>query len=182
MTSVRRYPRAVPPEWKPRDDEMPSFTGDVPTDAVLTERLLRHSFLAFLARRFVGMGAAALTAFGAMAVVATVTPWPDWANGEPVSVPTEAVLASVAVVAAAVCLVRRIPGPVRFFVGAVPGACPFVMGSIANGAWGVYPWATPVAVAGVAVQIGYAVFAGIRLRPWAEHRLARLTDGRGTDA
>lgn len=161
-------------EWEPRKDELPTFTGDVPEDAVRTERLLRHRFLAFLQRRFVGFAVAFVVASAVFLVVGLVTPWPDWVKGEAVSMPAEVVLAVAAILAGTACLVRRIPALVRFVLGAVPGACGVVAAGIANAAWGVYPWADPVGIAGGVVMLAYVVLAGMRVRPWAKGRLARL--------
>ncbi|HEX6447203.1 MAG TPA: hypothetical protein VF053_19065 [Streptosporangiales bacterium] len=164
----------MPAEWEPRKDELPTFTGDVPEDTVLTERLLWHKFLVFLQRRFSGYAVAAVVAFAMFMVVGLVAPAPDWVNGEGVSMPTEAALAIAAVLAGTACLVRRIPAVLRFALGAVPGACGVAAGGLANAAWGVYPWADPVGIAGMVVMLAYVVLAGMRVRPWAKDRLARL--------
>ncbi|MBO0827894.1 MAG: hypothetical protein J2P24_08935 [Streptosporangiales bacterium] len=161
-------------EWEPGKDELPTFTGDVPEDAVRTERLLWHRFLLFLHRRLSGYAVAFVVAFAVFLVVGLVTPWPDWVDGDPVSMPTEAVLAVAAVVAGAACPVRAVPGPARFVLGAVPGACGVMAGGTANAAWGVYPWADAVGIAGMVLMLAYVLLAGMRVRPWARSRLVQL--------
>jgi hypothetical protein len=155
-------------------DVLPTFTGDVPEDAVLTGRLLRHRALLTMRRRGVGFGVSGVVAFVAFAVVGLATPWPDWVHGERLPVPTVVVLCAVALLAGVACLVRVIPGWVRFLLAALPGACVLCVGGVANAAWGVYPWATPVGMLGLIGTVAYVVLAGLRVKGWARSRLATL--------
>lgn len=156
----------------PDGDLLPTFTGDVPEDAVLTERLLRHRALLGMRRTGVGFGVSGVAAVAALSLVGLATPWPDWVQGERLPVPTVVVLGAVALLAGVACLMRAIPGWVRFLLAALPGACVVCVGGVANAAWGVYPWATPVGMLGLVGTIVYVVVAGLRVKGWASARLA----------
>lgn len=158
----------------PDGDVLPSFTGDVPEDAVLTGRLLRHRALLVMQRGGVGFGVSGVAACAAIALVGLATPWPDWVHGDRLPVPTVAVLCAVALLAASACLVRVIPGWIRFLLAALPAACVLCVGGVANAAWGVYPWATPVGIVGMVGMVTYVVLAGMRVKGWARSRLTRF--------
>lgn len=161
-------------QFEPRKDELPAFTGNVPEDTVRTGRLLRHRALFGMRRTGVGFGVSCAVAFAAFILVGAATPWPDWAQGERLSVPTVVVLGTVAVLAGAACFVRAIPGWVRFLLAALPSACVSCIGGVGNAAWGVYPWATPVGMLGLIGTIVYIVVSGWQVKGWATARLARF--------
>jgi hypothetical protein len=156
----------------PDGDVLPTFTGDVPEDAVRTERLLQHRALLAMQHRSVGFGLSSAVTLAAFVLVGLATPWPDWAKGERLPVPTEVVLCAVALLAGVACLVRAIPDWVRFLLAVLPAACVLCVAGVANAAWGVYPWATPVGIVGMGGIVAYIVLAGLRVKGWARSRLA----------
>jgi hypothetical protein len=162
----------VPGDWNPREDEVPSFTGDIPTDAVRTVRLLDRSFVRRLQARSARFGLCCGTAFAAFAVVSLVHVklHPGWLESPGSAVEVGAAI--LAVLSAGASFVRPIPAVVRFVLGVVPGSCGTLIG-MASGL-GDQRWAGWVGFGGLLGLAVFALVAGIRLRSWAEDREARL--------
>lgn len=157
-------------DWNPRDDEAPSFTGDIPTDAVRTARIVDRSFARTLQARSARFGLSCGTAFAAFALVSVVHVklHPGWLESPGPAVEIGA--AAVAVLAAVASFIRPIAAVVRFVLGVVPGSCATLV-AMASGL-DDQRWAGWVGFGGLLALAVFALVAGIRLRGWAERHLA----------
>lgn len=165
----------VDPMERPQG-EMPSFTGDVPADAVASARLVGRRYLRQLRMRSRRISLTCGTAFVMFVATASLTQVrPAWLD--PSNLPVTIGAAVVAVLSGVGSFVRRIPAVVRYVLGVVPGACGLFVGM------GVDPdgpgagWSLPAFVGGVGATLAFIVIAVIRVRSWAERELAQIEAG-----
>lgn len=103
--------------------ELPSFTGDVPEDVLLTGRLYRRLVLTSLAKRTVSTASCFFGALlAALPVVYVSRRLPDGVRDHPAALAGYAALAAAATVAA---LLPRLPGVLRLVCGALAYAFAF---------------------------------------------------------
>lgn len=157
-------------------DDAPTFTGDVPDDVVGTERAVRQQILRQARTRKGRFGFTAATAYvmylGVTSLHARVHP--GWAAHPGRDLLVGA--AVLAVLAAAAAFVTKIPAPVRFVLGLVPGACGIFLGGLGS--------RTPVGpqllftYGGILATGVFILVAGIRMHGWARTQQERLREQR----
>lgn len=166
------------------DDELPSFTGDVPEDLTLASRIVRRRFYWIFAQGPTGFGVAFLlvTAFASALGSVTFMVTPDGTDAR--LVPTIITLGVVAVGCGAASLIRPIPGPARFTLGAVPPAALLLAASVAGTSYDPALDYVPGVLTVVAViAMGtYVVVAGLRFWSHFKRRLAEIDAARPPSA
>ena len=114
---------------RPRDDEIPAFSGDVPADLALAGRIVRRRFVAMYARTASGYGAAFTLFLGHLLVLGTPAAVLGLMDDHEV---TAIVVLITLALATGVLSLTRLPGPARFFLGGVPAALLMAAATIAG--------------------------------------------------
>lgn len=156
----------------PATDDRPTFTGDVPEDVAGTERAIKYQILRQVRTRKGRFGFPAamglLMYLGVNSLHARVHP--AWAAHPGRDVLVGA--AALAVLVTALAFVTKIPAPLRFVLGLVPGACGFFLGGLGTRTpTGLHLLLTYGAILATGAFI---LVAGIRLHGWARTQQPRL--------
>lgn len=156
----------------PSDDELPTFTGDLPTDAVRTVGLLRRRLLWALSKGKLAFGLAGALCVAWITALVTVVPAVAPVDHEQDPLPTMTVLGVLALAAAVPSLIPKVPGVVRLLLGAAPAACLQAAAAIGGSSYDLGRW--PVLLGLLALVVGgtYVVITGLRLWEYGKRRLA----------
>lgn len=159
---------------EPSDDELPSFTGDLPSDAVLTVGLLRWRMLWALSKgKFAFTLAGALCVAWLIALVLTA-PAVAPADHEQDPLPTMTVLGVLAVATAVPSLLPKVPSAVRTLLGAAPAACLLGAAAVGGTSYELGRWPMLLGLLALILGGSYVVAAGLRLCEYGRRSLARI--------
>lgn len=152
------------------EPELPSFTGDVPSDAIRTCRLFRDRVLTALTKTKTSIGgclALALIMAGVLTALAELLP-----AGLGEQPATLACYGALTAVAAAASLLPVVPGAVRLLCGAFAYGFAFLFAMAQfTGSLSASPWPGVAGTVGTWVMLAvYCIVGGRRLTRYARSR------------